>query len=128
MRRRDFIREIIARPFFRVTVALLALLGTASTIREIALPEYAQQKLNLYRVWSLDWPWWLWLLVVLSAGIAVLFEAAFAGILKREGELESLRGKLDETPDVRLEGTFPGFFRASRARTRLRNTHRPDHN
>jgi hypothetical protein len=59
----------------------------------VLLPEYAQQKLNFYRIWSLDWPWWLWLIVVLLAAVCVIFEASYSAILKRQQELDA-RGEV----------------------------------
>src|ERR1043165_10175374 len=65
-RRHLLFREIVARPFAKAVAALLALIGAAATLRELLLPEPAQVKLNFHRLWSLAWPWWLWLVVVLD--------------------------------------------------------------
>ncbi|MGZ5442063.1 MAG: hypothetical protein ACXW5U_11525 [Thermoanaerobaculia bacterium] len=89
---------------------MLTLLGTAATLRECALPEATQAKLNFYRLWSLDWPWWLWIIVVLAAALIVLFEGAYRIVRTRDLELNELRDRM-AAPDVRLEGfTFPGAF------------------
>jgi hypothetical protein len=48
------LREIVGRPLSKSLVALLAVLGTAATFRELALPESVQAKLNFYRIWTLS--------------------------------------------------------------------------
>src|SRR5437588_350538 len=83
--RLTLLHEIAAKPFARAMVALLALLGTVATVRELALPEPAQAKLNFYRLWTLSWPWWLWVLVLLVTAVFVLFEGALAAATPRLG-------------------------------------------
>jgi hypothetical protein len=75
-----FLREIVARPFAKAVASVMALLGAIATIREIVLPEAAQAKLNFYRLWSLDWPWWLWVILVLFALLVIVFESAYRAI------------------------------------------------
>lgn len=107
--RRNLFREILHGTIAKVIAAVLAILGTAATIRELVLPESTQAKLNFFRIWSLDWPWWLWMLVLLTAALTVLFEGAYRAIRKLEEELLAVTTAA-ASPDVRLEGTFPGTF------------------
>jgi hypothetical protein len=83
-KRTSFIHEIASRPLFKVVVGMLAVLGTASTVRELFLPEQLQGKLNFYRLWSLSWPWYVWVIVVLAAVLVVVFEGAVAAVARRE--------------------------------------------
>src|SRR5437016_14246555 len=97
------LREIVGRSLSKSLVALLAFLGTAATFRELALPESVQAKLNFYRVWTLSWPWWLWAIVVLGAGVVVLFEGAVAAVRARQSRLEDLEHQLRPRPWLTVE-------------------------
>lgn len=108
VRRMDLLGAIVTGPVSRVGGAVLSILGVIATVREIALPEATQAKLNFYRIWSLDWPWWLWVIVVLSVALVILFEGAYRIVRKLRDRIAVL--EKPEAPDVRLEGTFPGTF------------------
>jgi hypothetical protein len=101
MRRRDLLSEIIRGPASKAVGAVVTLLGLIATVREIALPEPAQAKLNFYRIWSLDWPWWLWTIVLLSAALMILFEGAYRAIRKREQEMAALAAQIAQLTAVR---------------------------
>lgn len=102
-RRVRFVHEIASRPLFKAVVIVLAVLGTASTVRELLFQEQLQAKLNFYKLWSLSWPWYVWVIVVLTAVLIVVFQGAFAAVVKRQKMLEDLTASNDVTPIANLD-------------------------
>src|SRR4051794_40226475 len=112
-RRFSLVREIAAGPLVKAVAALIAVLGTVTTIRELAFSEKRQQQFNFYRLWA-SWPWYFWVIVVLLFVVAVVFEGAFAAVQKREKLLESakrdheaLQLQIRELHDERIEQVGP---------------------
>jgi hypothetical protein len=109
--RSHFIRDVITRPFGKIVAAALAVLGTVATVREIALPEPTQAKLNFFRLWNLHWPWWLWTIVSLVAIVAILLEGAAAALRERDLTIANLRAVADQ----QMPHVFMGYEHMRRA-------------
>ena len=75
-------------------------------LRELLLPEPLQAKFNMYRFWKLDWPWYVWAICVLVAGIAILFEGAYAAVREREVSLPARVDRIapSDRPRVAITG------------------------
>jgi hypothetical protein len=73
---------------------VFVLLGIAATVREFAFEPAEQGEWTFYRVWTLDWPWWLWAIALLAALLVILSGGAYSAVQRREKQLERSRPHL----------------------------------
>jgi hypothetical protein len=95
--RRTLIREIVSRRIAKWALAVVTVLSVAQIVREFALPRIDQEKFNFHNVSKLQWPWYVWAIIVLIVVVVTIFEGALAAVRERESKLRKA-----VTPDAML--------------------------
>jgi hypothetical protein len=104
-------KEVVWRPWFAVVTSLYFVAQLYQWLKGEFVPPDVQERLRLPKI--LPWSWWVWLIVWVLVGLAVVLEGAYRSVTARDGKLhdqaeEAKRKALSEpTLDIIFDDKCP---------------------